>query len=303
MITPGDSDSEDANKLLLQTNQIPVPTMAMSAMFSQPAADPAFSHAPEMVDGYRSDDIDMDMDMDGADNVGPHVGNLTHLGPGHSQPDPIQPGAITSRMPTPIHCSFAAQVRGANWSGAAGNAMQPSAFGPPPPAKLIPRSLDHHAMADWNVVQNRRLPSPISESGCEEIGSPGMMLDSQLLHGIPPRSASAMDYSAPPRTPSALSTVSDVTGESSSSSSSSSHTHITDPGHLHSHDSGGLSHAMDVEQPIAPSPKKGHARSRHTLNSWTQIPGMKKTFSIGYRADCEKCRQKVPGHFNHIIVS
>ncbi len=28
-----------------------------------------------------------------------------------------------------------------------------------------------------------------------------------------------------------------------------------------------------------------------------------KSFSIGYRADCEKCRNRVPGHFNHIIVS
>jgi hypothetical protein len=55
--------------------------------------------------------------------------------------------------------------------------------------------------------------------------------------------------------------------------------------------------------PGSPSPKKGHTRSRHTVNNWTQNLGMKKSFSIGYRADCEKCRLKVPGHFNHIIVS
>lgn len=31
-------------------------------------------------------------------------------------------------------------------------------------------------------------------------------------------------------------------------------------------------------------------------------PGKKKiTFSMGYRADCDKCRRKVPGHYSHII--
>jgi len=55
--------------------------------------------------------------------------------------------------------------------------------------------------------------------------------------------------------------------------------------------------------PTTPSPRRGHIRSRHTVNNWTWQPGMKKSFSIGYRADCEKCRLKVPGHFNHIIVS
>lgn len=29
----------------------------------------------------------------------------------------------------------------------------------------------------------------------------------------------------------------------------------------------------------------------------------KKSFTMGYRADCEKCRMKVPGHFSHIISS
>lgn len=230
------------------------------------------------------------MDMDG-----PPAQHASHLGPGQLQPDPVQSGDIASRMPTPIHCSFAAQVRGNNWSGAAGNVTAPHGYSQTPSDRSIPRSLDHHVIADWNMVQNRRLPSPISESGGEELGSPRMVLDSQLRHGMPPRAASAMDFSAPQRTPSSLSTVSDVTGDSSSA--------FPFPGHSEGADATCHANAMDVETPVAPSPKKGHTRSRHTLNSWTQVPGMKKTFSIGYRADCEKCRQKVPGHFNHIIVS
>jgi hypothetical protein len=59
-----------------------------------------------------------------------------------------------------------------------------------------------------------------------------------------------------------------------------------------------------VSAPATPSPgRKGHIRSRHTVNSWNWQSGMKKSFSIGYRADCEKCRLKVPGHFNHIVIS
>lgn len=251
-----------------------------------------FSSAPEMVDGYHPNDVDMDMDMD---DCGPPTQPDIHLGPGLSQPDPVQPGDIASRMPTPIHCSFAAQVRGNSWSGAAGNVTLPTGYSQPLPDRSIPRSLDHHAVADWNMVQNRRLPSPISESGGEELGSPGMVLDSQLRHGMPPRAASAMEFSAPVRTPSSLSTLSDMTGDSSHDSPCA--------GPNDNHDPSCHANAMDIEIPAAPLPKKGHTRSRHTLNSWTQVPGMKKSFSIGYRADCEKCRQKVPGHFNHIIVS
>ena len=29
--------------------------------------------------------------------------------------------------------------------------------------------------------------------------------------------------------------------------------------------------------------------------------GPKMTLSMGYRADCEKCRMKVPGHYNHVV--
>ncbi|KAK0944387.1 hypothetical protein LTR29_004075 [Friedmanniomyces endolithicus] len=30
--------------------------------------------------------------------------------------------------------------------------------------------------------------------------------------------------------------------------------------------------------------------------------GVKRGFSMGYRADCEKCRMRVPGHMNHFVV-
>jgi len=144
------------------------------------------------------------------------------------------------------------------------------------------------AMTDWSMVQNRRLPSPISECGAEDSqGSARMALDSSslqgghfghlthehpLVAGLPPRASSAMEArSAREGTPA---------------------TEVQN------------GHAMEVECPATPSPKKGHTRSKHTLNSWTALqPGMTRSFSIGYRADCERCRNKVPGHFNHIIIS
>lgn len=37
-------------------------------------------------------------------------------------------------------------------------------------------------------------------------------------------------------------------------------------------------------------------------NTSSEETGSKKVaFFMGYRADCDKCRQKVPGHYNHII--
>ena len=48
-----------------------------------------------------------------------------HLEPGSFQPDPTAP-TITGRMPTPIHCSFAQQVKGTSWNGATGNGMSNS---------------------------------------------------------------------------------------------------------------------------------------------------------------------------------
>ena len=64
---------------------------------------------------------------------------------------------------------------------------------------------------------------------------------------------------------------------------------------------------MDIERETPT--KKGHQRSKHSLRSWTGLgemnghsTGMKRSFTMGYRADCEKCRNKVPGHFSHIIT-
>jgi hypothetical protein len=221
-----------------------------------------------------------------------------------------------SRLPTPIHATFASQMRGNHWSasvqspgsladashlGFGTNAVVPGAMPhhafPDAADPSIPRSLD--GSAGWSMVQNRRLPSPISESGGEEAPpSPGMILDSSspimrrphlphLPHSTNPAAMAALHpnieicHQPPPHGDTGMmdtdceTIMEDQEGHSPSSA------------------------------PATPSPRSkfGHSRNKHTVNSWTLQPGMKKSFSIGYRADCEKCRLKVPGHFNHIIVS
>ncbi|KAL2022478.1 hypothetical protein VTK56DRAFT_5307 [Thermocarpiscus australiensis] len=271
-----------------------------------------------------SEPFDSDMDM--MDTSEPILvqGRPGGLGQHDVEPGSFQaeaPGtSITGRMPTPIHCSFAAQVRGNNWNGACGSITQGVALATTPEEPndtafsnngqvnvsdawksstmshgSVPRSLGDtgsaaQAMADWSMVmQNRRLPSPISECGGEDsLESPRMVLDSSsqhnghlnqlahehpLLAGLPPRASSAVEG-----------------GRAARESEAAAENHN--------------GNAMDVEAAATPSPKKGHTRSKHTLTSWTALqPGMKRSFSIGYRADCEKCRMKVPGHFNHIIIS
>lgn len=280
-ITPADSDSED--------NQQPV------SHFSPWSSSPAFSQQMQTSPSPGMD-IDRDTDMMVTEES-------NRLYPGPSQPDPIAP-SITGRMPTPIHCTFAAQVRGNSWGTANkivnaidgfSNSMntgfsQARSFHDQDPS--VPRSLE--GVPEWSMVQNRRLPSPISESGGEENPpSPGMVLDSSSAHNLQRPPLPHNPHSTNPMThPNILVPRSSVDADMGMMD--------TDAPSSQPQDANSPSSA-----PATPSPrgKFGHIRSKHTLNSWTQQAGMKKSFSIGYRADCEKCQQRIPGHFNHIIIS
>ena len=270
----------------------------------QAAAQYAALQQQQSIYGYQgsasviNDSSDMDMDMATDDPMGPASAMAygepnQHLAPGPAQSD--EDSVTASRIPTPIQPSFATQIRGNNnWGGAAGNIMHNNISMAGPEDRSVPRTLEHPAiMGEWSMVQNRSLPSPISESGIEESGNPDMVMDSMALQGASydqvshehtegcgehdgeylqnPDRLSAMRYSPVP-----------MSGSSPARGSN-----------------GG----MDGDSAATPSPRKGHTRSRHTIVAWTAQPGMKRAFSIGYRADCEKCRNKVPGHFNHIIVS
>lgn len=185
---------------------------------------------------------------------------------------------LSGRMPTPIQPSFAAQVRGHNseWTGPNGVnniGHHHSGFD-----QATPRSMANET--DWHAVQNnRRLPSPISESGDSASG---------MMHDGAQNLSNQLQNSS----------------ISSHSPQTMEHTNAMDLEPSHSGDIDADADTDADADPNSPSPsRKGHMRSKHTVNSWTWQPGMKRSFSIGYRSDCEKCRLKVPGHFNHIIVS
>ncbi|KAI1323096.1 hypothetical protein F5Y16DRAFT_353733 [Xylariaceae sp. FL0255] len=238
---------------------------------------------PDDVQRSPAMDVDRDADM----MVDGQSSDLLEPGPFH--PDSVST-SITSRMPTPIHPTFAAQVRGNGWNDVAANAAMLSQsdclnhYQDP----SIPRSLD--GTPDLSLLQNRRLPSPISEDGREEmLATPGMVLDncSPVMAQLQRPYLPHLPHSTNP------------------------HAMAVHPNIRMSPQPAESDVAMETEEgspssaPATPSPrgKYGHSRSKHTLNNWTLQPGMKKSFSIGYRADCEKCRMKIPGHFNHIIIS
>ncbi|EJP65361.1 hypothetical protein CRV24_006636 [Beauveria bassiana] len=179
-------------------------------------------------------------------------------------PSYLQPDAVTGRIPTPIQPSFVGQLRGQQWANSSAAAGRRGIA-----------NMGHHqvGLADqpcaqcdapqdrnWQMQNDRRLPSPISESEDCMAHSPGHLTALQAMEH--PNAMMDVEIQRP--------TASDD-GEG------------------------------DPDSPT--SHRKGHTRSRHTVNTWTWQPGMKRSFSIGYRSDCDKCRDKVPGHFNHIIIS
>jgi hypothetical protein len=50
------------------------------------------------------------------------------------------------------------------------------------------------------------------------------------------------------------------------------------------------------------APNHGTSVSTETPSSVRSIkPAKKLVFSMGYRADCDRCRNRVPGHYSHIL--
>ncbi|KAI1483236.1 hypothetical protein F4774DRAFT_214773 [Daldinia eschscholtzii] len=284
------------------TGPLGFPAAATTAATTPPPSTitPTDSDSEDMRNQQQSTlsmDVDRDLDMMVDSSSEPF------------QSGPSQAGSlsasITGRLPTPIHCTFAAQVRGQSWgpinqtahaTDRTNGTMVPNnevnfAHAQPIPTRHDESSVPRYigAAVEWSMVQNRRLPSPISESGGEDMpASPGMVLDSTASQPQRPY-LPHMPHSTNPHAMAIHPNIQAIPQTTESDAGMMD----TDPA------------SSPSSAPATPSPrgKFGHSRSKHTLNNWTLQPGMKKSFSIGYRADCEKCRMKIPGHFNHIIIS
>ncbi|KAK2055623.1 hypothetical protein LY76DRAFT_180302 [Colletotrichum caudatum] len=280
-LTPGDSDSEEQPK----------------SRFSPWSSSPAPMSCQPSPWGPAESDYDMDM----MDTMSPPP-LLQHQQQQLQNQQLIladHHASANGRMPTPIQPNFAAQVRGGAWggpgpavshlSGVVNMGHMHAGFGADQ-SRCIPRSME--PADDWHAVQNRRLPSPISEGedssshpGSGSLSPPGMVLD----NGFPSNLTMRLEQSSL-----------DGHGHQDTGMMEVEHHHH----HMLDDATNDSAPTETTSAPATPSPgRRGHIRSRHTVNSWTWQPGMKKSFSIGYRADCEKCRLKVPGHFNHIVVS
>ena len=60
---------------------------------------------------------------------------------------------------------------------------------------------------------------------------------------------------------------------------------------------------IDSFEPQIPFDRKQKSYTREASRAGPVTRGSKMTLAMGYRADCEKCRMKVPGHYNHVIRS
>ncbi|CAI4213424.1 unnamed protein product [Parascedosporium putredinis] len=252
-------------------------TIESAKRWSGPPAFPTttslFLDTSGVGNAVSQDDMYMDMDLQCPE---PNEQFQSILEPGPFHPEPLAANLAGARAD--LH-----RPKGIN-------SMPNHGFGHPvAPDQAVPRTMGSD---DWSSVRNRRLPSPISEGEdspfIHPVGadSPDMVLDSGFTTNLAHRLASQVSISTP----------CDVGQDPMAN---------VHPEHMQSGAGADLPGTIDLADipTTPPQGRKGHIRSRHTINSWTWQPGMKKSFSMGYRTDCEKCRLKVPGHFNHIIIS
>ncbi|KAH7375551.1 hypothetical protein B0T11DRAFT_10387 [Plectosphaerella cucumerina] len=264
--------------------------------------DQTMGHQATWPPSPPSDEADMDMAMDLA-SPPQETQTFQSFTVDHTFPvTVVTEHSHTGRVPTPIQPSFSAQVRGnGQWGGAGYNSTATQMNGVVNMGhvhsgavqdRAVPRTMQ--GSEAWPADVSRRIPSPIMEGdGLSGIASPSMSVDSEHIAGCHDHACEA--------------TVDDSMADSSVFSPSFPNKHPRQPGNYEPYDPDDSLPPLvqTTSAPATPVPGRspGHIRSRHTLNNWTLQPGMKKSFSMGFRADCDKCRAKVPGHFNHIIIS
>lgn len=168
---------------------------------------------------------------------------------------------------------------------------QPTRPRPPPPRELLLCRCRGASTAPRSPVPHRRRRSPTPPSAAEAAGSRFSML-----------TVNDMDTSPPPD--SGLPTI---------------NVDDQDHGTAVPNPAAQLDSAIDME-PIVDEPtsltvrkprqrsgavSSGHGGSPRPVRGDLMGMGSKPSrgFSMGWRADCEKCRLRVPGHMNHFVAS
>ena len=171
------------------------------------------------------------------------------------------------------------------------------------PARLMPSS----SYSPASPVTSGRVPTPIhptfNRGGMNGLGYPssgaaGGMVTSNPYSGLPSLPELSMrkgrqekDDDRSRRMPSPISEDDDNIPDTPTALTQSQLSRLSFS-HTNAYDS------MDTEltAPIMDLPPTPRTRKRS--GALTAAPGR---FSMGYREDCDKCRQKVPGHYSHFL--
>lgn len=251
----------------------------MRAEISRPLP---FAIYPPSSDGLEDDDDDDDMMIDSPPRG--HFSPMPFTNTRHLAPPNVVHEAVSiseGRVDTPIYGHFVAPPPKVSYRPATIDAMVEESPATTPASAFPPAMLEGDQSIWW---QRRRLPSPDSEDG-DDLVSPrepngGMMGMLKVTTSTDNLQYDGLSLNSP-ATPSGLRHAMSIDEPPPTSNASS---HMARP----------VAHGSlpTIAEPTGPPGTTSTARNP---------PSRKMGFSMGYRADCEKCRLKVPGHYSHII--
>ena len=255
----------------------------------------------------EGNDTDMDTDMMDSQSFASPVWSPKRppifASPAHpriyaSTPSARSAHTQTPRLPTPIYGHFAAAALNTPSSLSSNPSLghYSPAIPTPPSAQqqqipIVPRcSTIRSSLLDQQqdaFLRRRRLPSPISED--ENMDSPTTMTKSMLQN---------LDMSATPSTatfPLEHSRYQHYEDQTRQQHQADLMTPKT-PGFAAGKGWGGFA------IPQGPAVENRNRRRSDAISSGGENRA-KIVFSMGFRADCEKCRERVPGHYSHVLKS
>lgn len=228
----------------------------------------------------------MDVDMvqaspfQNGDNLSPWpMSARSKTSSNHLQPSPIPHHLLNQsltisggRTSTPIYSHFTMNM---NSELMTDTPQTPTDVTPAPTAQNVTQS---------NWWRRRRLPSPISEAG----DAPSELETEPFSNASNKSHLTTKQYRDWPDSPNSM----DLDGDSPQDIFLQvPERKIEAPAHL----------PEQSESEIRTTTSSAKTVSKHEL--LTRPRREKISFSMGYRADCEKCQMKVPGHYSHIVRS
>ncbi|KAF3391811.1 hypothetical protein DPV78_010303 [Talaromyces pinophilus] len=261
-------------------NTLPEPFRQWREEKKQPSHSSLQNRRPPTLTLDTAMDVDMvqPSPLPNGDNLSPWpIGAKSKAFSNHLQPSPIPHHLLSQsltisggRTSTPIYSHFTLNM---NKDLMADSSRDTSS------AALTPTTQNTNESNWW---RRRRLPSPISEAG-------DIFSEMERSNSIDKDNGNQKDW---PDSPSSM----DVDGDTPSN------IYLQVPER-----NLGFSTQMPAKaetEPAIPISTTSTSATESTKRPSVTAPKREKiSFSMGYRADCEKCQMRVPGHYSHIIRS